>query len=68
MSRCRTVANTARSRANSKPRPASKPSITALQPVSSHSRPNSKGAPMRLQASRSGLPASSRDKTKARSA
>src|SRR6478672_5684040 len=61
MIRCSTVANTARSTGNSKPRPRSRSAMTARQPVSSHSRPNRRGAPMRLQARPSGLPASSWD-------
>ena len=40
--------------------PASSSPITAAQPVSSHSRPNSSGAPMRRQARPSGLPSRSR--------
>src|SRR5829696_7157698 len=68
MIRCRTVAKTARSTANSKSRPARRSSTTARQPVSSHRRPNSSGAPMRLQARPSGLPASIWDRTTARSA
>ena len=52
ISRCRTVAKTARSTGNSKRRSASSASITALQPVSSHKRPNSSGAPMRLASTR----------------
>src|SRR3954463_5851677 len=43
MIRCSTVAKTARSTGNSKPRPARRSSTTARQPVSSHSRPNSRG-------------------------
>src|SRR3954453_22641294 len=55
MIRCSTVAKTARSTGNWKLRPERRSSITARQPVSSHRRPNSRGAPMRLQASRSGF-------------
>src|SRR4051812_27312066 len=64
MIRCSTVAKTARSTGNSKPRPERRSSTTARQPVASHSRPNTRGAPMRLQASRSGVPSSICDKHK----
>jgi hypothetical protein len=68
MRRWRTAAKIARSTGNSKARSASSPSTTALTPVSSQSRPNSRGGPMRRQVSPAVSPFSTADSTSARSA
>ncbi len=63
-SRCKTLAKTARSTANSKPRPCRSSPNTPAMPSRSQIRPNSNGPPMRLQATR---PASISDRITARS-
>ena len=64
MSRCSTLAKTARSTANSKPRPWRSSPNTAAMPSRSQIRPNSIGPPMRVQATR---PAAISDRITARS-